>query len=152
MVDNSQVQQIRDSVDAILNVRHDEIYGTVQQCVAEVLSLDPSKVSPNASLIEELGADSIDFLDLIFRLETAYGIKIPRDGIRLAAQNGLRDGFEHAGVVTDAGLERLRMLMPEIDAARLKSGLRSHEIPNLFSPETFVRLVAWRLASQAGTV
>src|SRR5215475_6042965 len=148
MVDNSEVQQIRDSVDAILNVRHDEIYGTVQQCVAEVLSIDPGKVSPNASLIEELGAESIDFLDLIFRLETAYGIKIPRDGIRLAAQDGLRDGFEHAGVLTDAGLERLRTLMPEVDAARLSPGFRSHQIPNLFTPETFVRLVAWRLTAE----
>jgi len=150
MVDNSEVQQIRDSVDAILNVRHDEIYGTVRQCVAEVLSIDPAKVNPHASLIDELGAESIDFLDLIFRLESAYGIKIPRDGIRLAAQGGLSDGFEHAGIVTAAGLERLRVLMPEVDTSRLTSGFRSHQIPSLFSPETFVRLVAWRLSSQAG--
>jgi len=152
MVDNSQVQHIRNSVDAILTDRHDEIYGTVRQCVAEVLSIDPAKVNPHASLIEELGAESIDFLDLIFRLETAYSIKIPRDGIRLAAQDGLSNGFDHAGVVTDAGLERLRVLMPEVDAARLSSGLRSHQIPSLFSPETFVRLVAWRLASEGGAV
>jgi acyl carrier protein len=152
MVDTSQVQHIRDSVDGILNDRHDELYRTVRQCIGEVLSIDPAKITPHASLIDELGAESIDFLDLIFRLETAYGIKIPRDGIRLAAQDGLSDGFEHAGIVTDAGLERLRVLMPEVDAARLTSGLRSHQIPSLFSPETFVRLVAWRLASQASTV
>jgi acyl carrier protein len=150
MVDNSQVQHIRSSVDAILNDRHDEIYGTVRQCIAEVLSIDPGKVSPHASLIDELGAESIDFLDLIFRLESAFSIKIPRDGIRLAAQDGLSDGFERAGIVTDAGLERLRVLMPEVDNSRLTSGFRSHQIPNLFSPETFVRLVAWRLASPAG--
>jgi acyl carrier protein len=152
MIDNFQVQQIRDSVDAILNVRHDEISGTVCQCIAEVLSVDEAKVVPHASLIDELGAESIDFLDLIFRLESAYTIKIPRDGIRLAAQDGLRDGFEHAGVLTDAGLERLRILMPEVDAARLTSGLRSHQIPNLFTPETFVRLVAWRLSAQDSAV
>jgi acyl carrier protein len=152
MVDNFQVQHIRDSVDAILNARHGEIYRTVCQCIAEVLNVDQAKVMPHASLIDELGAESIDFLDLIFRLETAFAIKIPRDGIRLAAQDGLRDGFEHAGVLTDAGLERLRLLMPEVEAARLTPGLRSHQIPNLFTPETFVRLVAWRLAEQDSAV
>jgi acyl carrier protein len=146
MADHSQVQGIRDRVDHLLATRHNELYQHVRACVADVLAIDPAKVGPNASLIDDLGAESLDFLDLVFRLETDYGVKIPRDGIRLAAQDGLADGFEQGGVLTPDALDRLRTLMPEVAAARLAPGLRTHQIANLFTVETFVRLVAWRLA------
>jgi acyl carrier protein len=146
MTDNSQVQEVRNRVDALLAARHDELYGKVLGCIADVLAIDPGKITPAASLIDDLGAESLDFLDLVFRLETDHKIKIPRDGIRLVAQDGLGEGFEQAGVLTPAALERLRILMPEVAQSRLAPGLRSHQIPNLFTVETFVRLVAWRLA------
>jgi acyl carrier protein len=146
MTDNSQVQQVRDRVDHVLATKHDELYGKVLACVADVLAVDAAKITPKASLIDDLGAESLDFLDLVFRLETDYNVKIPRDGIRLVAQDGLAEGFEQAGVLTPAALERLRLLMPEVAQARLVPGLKAHQIPNLFTVETFVRLVAWRLA------
>ncbi len=145
MTDMSQVQQIRDRVDRVLATRHEELFEKVRSAVAEVLAIDPSKVTPGASLIDDLAAESIDFLDLIFRLETDYKVKIPRDGIRLAAQDGLADGFERGGVLTPEALDRLRILMPEVPPERLAPGLRPHQIPALFTSETFVRLVAWRL-------
>jgi len=146
MTDTSQVLQIRKRVDDVLHTRHDELMKSVKACIADVLALDASKVTPNSSLIADLGAESLDFLDLVFRLETEYGVKIPRDGIRLAAQDGLADGFDKGGVLTPEALERLRILMPEIPAAKMANGLRTHQIPELFTTETFVRLVAWRLA------
>jgi acyl carrier protein len=146
MADNTQVHQLRERVDEVLKTRQDQIFATVRACVADVLAIDPAKVTPDASLIADLGAESLDFLDLVFRLETEYGVKIPRDGIRLAAQDGLADGFDQGGVLTEDALERMRILMPEIPASKLASGLRTHQIPELFTTETFVRLVAWRLA------
>jgi acyl carrier protein len=146
MTDLSSVQQVRDRVDRVLATRHDQLYTHVLGSVASVLAIDPAKITPGASLIEELGAESLDFLDLVFRLETDFKVKIPRDGIRLMAQDGLADGFERAGVLTPEALERLRVLMPEVPATRFTQGLRSAQIPNLFTVETFVRLVAWRLA------
>ena len=146
MTDNSQVHQVRDRIDHLLVTKRDELCEHVRNTVAEVLAIDPGKVTPGLSLIDDLGAESIDFLDLVFRLETEYGVKIPRDGIRLVAQDGLAGGFERSGVLTAEALERLRVLMPEVPAERLAPGLRSNEIPNLFTVETFVRLVAWRLA------
>jgi acyl carrier protein len=146
MSDTSQVLHIRAIIDKALETRRADIQKSVRACVADVLALDPSKVTSEASLIADLGAESLDFLDLVFRLETEYGVKIPRDGIRLAAQEGLADGFEKAGVLTDEALERMRILMPEVPAAKLATGLRTHQIPELFTMESFVRLVAWRLA------
>ena len=150
MTDNSQVQKVREGVDAVLAKQHDQLYGKVLACVADVLAIDPTKITPTASLIDDLGAESLDFLDLVFRLETDHKVKIPRDGIRLVAQEGLADGFEQAGVLTPAAIERLRILMPEVSQAKLVPGLRAHQLPNLFTVETFVRLVAWRL-SDSGT-
>jgi acyl carrier protein len=150
VIDNSQLLQIRELVDGVLATRHDELSRHVLECVADVLAIDKATVAPDASLIDELGAESLDFLDLVFRLETDFRVKIPRDGVRLMAQEGLADGFEHAGVLTPEALERLRLLMPEVAQDRLAPGLRSDQLPNLFTAETFVRLVAWRLAeSQA---
>jgi acyl carrier protein len=146
MSDTSQVLHIRKIIDEALKTRHADITKSVRACIADVLALDPAKVTADASLITDLGAESLDFLDLVFRLETEYGVKIPRDGIRLAAQDGLADGFEKAGVLTDEALERMRILMPEVPAAKLAKGLRTHQIPELFTMESFVRLVAWRLA------
>ena len=152
MTDNSQVQDARNRTDQILATRHDELYGHVLACVADVLAIDPGKITSSASLIDDLGAESLDFLDLVFRLETDFKVKIPRDGIRVMAQDGLADGFEQAGVLTPAALERLKILMPEVPQARLATGLKSHQLPNLFTVETFVRLVAWRMAETATPV
>jgi acyl carrier protein len=145
MTDNSQAQQVRARIDNVLAVKHGELYSHVLASVADVLGMDPGKITPGASLIDDLGAESLDFLDLVFRLETDFKIKIPRDGIRVMAQDGLADGFEKAGVLTPEAIERLRILMPEVAQNRLVPGLRSHQLPNLFTVETFVRLVAWRV-------
>src|SRR3984893_10365844 len=89
MIDNSQVQDARNRTDKVLTARHDELYGHVLACVADVLAIDPGKITPNASLIDDLGAESLDFLDLVFRLETDFKVKNPRYGIKLVAEEGL---------------------------------------------------------------
>src|SRR5437764_11349194 len=122
MTDNSQVQQIRETVDGVLATRHDELFQKVRACVADVLAIDPAKVVPGASLIDDLGAESLDFLDLVFRLETEYGVKIPRDGILLAARDGLAGGFDESGVLSNDALDRLRLLMPEVAPGRIVPG------------------------------
>src|SRR6266481_7115363 len=131
MTDNSQVQDARNKVDHVLASRHDELHKHVLACVADVLAIDPGKITPSASLIDDLGAESLDFLDLVFRLETDFKVKIPRDGIRVMAQEGLADGFDQAGVLTPAALERLKILVPEVPQARLAPGLKAHQLPNL---------------------
>src|SRR4051812_21968258 len=91
VINNSQIQQIRELVDGMLATRGQELHAHVLACVADVLAVEPSAVTPQASLIDELGAESLDFLDLVFRLETDFHVKIPRDGVRLIAQQGLAD-------------------------------------------------------------
>ena len=99
MTDTLQVQQIRDRVDRLLATRRDELFAKVRGCVADVLAIDGAKIVPGASLIDDLGAESLDFLDLVFRLETDYAVKIPRDGLLLAVRDGLGDRFDQNGVL-----------------------------------------------------
>jgi len=152
MSDSSEIRRLRDQIDGLLATRHNELFERIRVMVAEVLAVDASKVTAATPLIGELGAESIDFLDLVFRLETEYSVKIPRDGLLATAREGLGAAFDDKGVLSSEALERLRLLMPEVPADCIVPGLRTHQVPGLFTAETFVRLVAWRLSEQATAV
>jgi hypothetical protein len=93
-------------------------------------------------LIEGLDAESIDFLDLVFRLERSFGVKIPRGKIVEDARGDLPEAdFEKGGIVTDAGLAQLRDFLSEVPAERFKTPLKAADIPRLFTPETFCKVV-----------
>ena len=118
----------------------------IQDIVAEALYCEKEQVTPNANLMSDLGADSIDFLDIVFRLEKSFGIKLPRGDIELRARGDLAEGdFEVHGVLQEKGLERLRLLMPEVPAEKIMTGLRIRDIATLFSVATFERMVLERL-------
>ncbi len=120
----------------------DAVYPTVAATVADALGCDPEDVKLDVSLIEGLDAESIDFLDLVFRLERAFKVKIPRGKIVEDARGDLPEAeFEQKGIVTDAGMERLRSFLSEVPADRIKAPLKVAEVPRLFTAETFCKLV-----------
>ena len=126
----------------------DSIFPTVAKTIADALACEIDQVTPSASLIDDLGAESIDFLDLVFRLERAFAVKIPRGKIIEDARGDLAEAaFEQRGVVTDAGLVRLRQFLSEVPGDRFKTPLKTTDIPRLFTAETFAKLV---LRAQAG--
>ena len=118
------------------------VYPTVAKTIADALGCDVDQVRLDVSLIEGLDAESIDFLDLVFRLERAFGVKIPRGKIIENARGDLTETeFEQKGVVTEVGMERLRLFLSEVPAARLAAPLKVADIPRLFTAETFCKLV-----------
>ncbi|HVF65667.1 MAG TPA: acyl carrier protein [Casimicrobiaceae bacterium] len=120
----------------------DEVYPTVRKTIADALGCELDEVKRDASLINDLGAESIDFLDLVFRLERAFKVKIPRGKIVEDARGDLPESeFERKGVVTDAGLVTLRNFLAEVPPERIKPPLKVADIPRLFTPETFAKLV-----------
>ena len=122
---------------------------TVRACIADALSLDVAEVAPDSNLMDDLGADSLAFLDIVFQLEQAFEIEITRGEMERAARGDMTDEeFAPDGVVSEAGLARLRELMPEA-ADRIKPGLRPQMILSLFTVQTFTNMVEGKLSGQS---
>jgi acyl carrier protein len=126
------------------------VHPKVSQVICEALGRDPESLPLSARLIDDLGAESIDYLDIVFRLERAYGVKIPRGQITKDARGDLaEEEFQWGGVLTERGLERLRVYLSEVPVERFHPGLKVGEIPTLFTVETFCKVVL-RATEKAG--
>jgi len=129
------------------------VFPKVAETMADALGCDVDQVKLDVSLIEGLDAESIDFLDMVFRLERAFKIKIPRGKIIENARGDMPEAeFERKGVLTEAGLTQLRRYLSEIPAERFGNPMKVADIPRLFTPETFCKLVinAQRESAAAG--
>ena len=120
----------------------ESVYPKVREIIADVLVIDEDDVSLNSRLIADLGAESIDFLDLVFQLEKEFSIKIPRGQLEKNARGVLAENeFEQGGVITDQGMTALKNYLSEVPADLFKANMKVNEIPMLFSVETFCKLV-----------
>src|SRR5437868_2693251 len=125
------------------------VYPKIREIVADVLVIEEDEIALNSSLIADLGAESIDFLDLIFQLEKEFKIKVPRGQLEKNARGALsEDEFEKGGILTDAGLEALKQYFNEVPAEQFKPKMKVNEIPLLFTVETFCKLVVNALSQQ----
>lgn len=97
----------------------DEINSKVQGVLVDALGVDEEDVKPTATLRGDLGAESIDFLDIAFRLEKAFGIKIPR-GEMFPEDVFNNPAFVKAGRITPEGMEELKKRMPHMDFSELE--------------------------------
>ena len=121
----------------------------VRDAVAESIPAPIEKVRLESNLMTELGADSLTFLDIVFRLEEAFDIEITRGEIEVAARGGLsQEDFAPDNIISEAGLARLRELMPEA-AERIEPGLKVAEIYTLFTVRTFLNIVEGKLTGQS---
>ncbi len=120
----------------------EEIFPKVADIVADALGCDEDEVKLDSSLINDLDAESIDFLDIVFRLEREFDVKIPQGKIVEDARGELSEAeFEADGVVTEAGVANLKAFMSEVPADRFPETLRTAEIAKLFTTETFCKTV-----------
>src|SRR5437762_12950586 len=111
------------------------VYPKVAETMADALGVDVGDIKPDVSLIEGLDAESIDFLDMVFRLERAFKIKIPRGKIVENARGDLPESeFEQKGIVTDVGMTQLRAYLSEVPAERFKVPTKVKDIPRLCTP------------------
>ena len=128
----------------------ERVYPKVREIIADVLVIDEDDVSLNSRLISDLGAESIDFLDLVFQLEKEFGIKIPRGQLEKNARGDLSEHeFEKGGVLTDNGLAALKNYLSEVPEEQFKTNMKVNEIPLLFTVETFCKLIIAAKQAQA---
>ena len=131
------------------------IYEKVKESVVEALGVDDDEVTPDAVLFDDLGAESLDLLDIVFRLEKEFSIKIPRGGIQADALSGEGENLKEEdlvadGVLTPLGIEKLKIAMPEVDPSRITEGFRVDDIATLFTVQTFVNITQ-KLLEEKGT-
>ncbi|MFA5960063.1 MAG: acyl carrier protein [Tatlockia sp.] len=120
----------------------ESVYPKVREIIADVLVIDEEEISLNSRLIADLGAESIDFLDLVFQLEKEFAIKIPRGQLEKNARGELsEDEFEKSGVLSQKGMQALKNYLSEVPAEHFKANMKVNEIPLLFTVETFCKLV-----------
>ena len=118
----------------------------VRKVIAESLCVDLEDVKVESSLMRDLGAESIDFLDIMFRLEKEFEIKIPQREIERQARGGITDAeFELDGVLQPKGMARLKEIIPEIPAHEWREGLALREMPALFTVAVFCGIVQRKL-------
>jgi acyl carrier protein len=110
----------------------------VVDIVASALDHEPSGVELRHSLIDDLGAESIDFLDIQFRIESGFGIRIPEDEIWKGALDLTDERWVRGSRLTDEGRARLEELQPDFPWERFPDGAHVRDFPRLVTVETIV--------------
>jgi len=122
----------------------DEIYKKVQAVLVDALGVDEEEVTPNAVIRDDLGAESIDFLDIMFRLEKAFGIKIPR-GEMIPENLANNPEVVQNGVVTPKGIAELKSRMPHSDFSEFEKDPKLDNMSKLFTVNAIVNYVEGKL-------
>lgn len=119
---------------------YEEIYEKVQEVLEDALGVDEDEVTKEATLVGDLGAESIDFLDIVFRLEKAFEIKI--DQSELFPDNVLSDPtYVQDGKVTDEGMATLRDRLPHANLDEFDGSRDVEEFSNVFTVDAVVKFV-----------
>jgi acyl carrier protein len=125
----------------------DEIFAKVRDVLVDALAVDEDEVTPEATLTGDLGAESIDFLDIVFKLEQAFGIKISQG--ELFPENVAQDpNYVKDGKVTALGLETLKKRLPHFDFSGFEKDPQLGKVAEIFTVDALVRFVESKLASK----
>ena len=123
----------------------DGVYEQVVRVLVEALNADEDQIQPQARLQGDLGAESIDFLDIVFRLEREFGIKIPRGELFPESIFQGDPDFVQDGRVTDKGLSELKTRMPFADLDTFEKDPQVSNIGDLFTVEMITRYIQGKL-------
>ncbi len=123
----------------------DEIYQKVSSTLVEALNVDEDQITPAATLQGDLGAESIDFLDIVFRLEREFGIKIPRGELFPESIFQGDPEFVQDGKITPKGLQELKARMPYADLTKFEQDPDFEGLRDLFTVDLISRYIRSKL-------
>lgn len=123
-----------------------EIYHKVSATLVEALNVDQDEISPASTLQGDLGAESIDFLDIVFRLEREFAIKIPRGELFPESIFQGDPDFVQNGKVTPKGVAELKARMPFADLAKFEANPDVTSISDLFTVNMITKYIEGKLA------
>ena len=122
-----------------------ETHARVTKVLVHALGVEEDDVKPSATLQGDLGAESIDLLDITFRLEREFGIKIPSGELFPGQASADVPAFTRDGRLTDEGLAALRSHMPYADLSDLEHDRRLNRIDDLFTVDLLANYIEWKL-------
>jgi acyl carrier protein len=126
-----------------------EILERLKPLITEIMSVPAERIQWNSVLVRDLGAESIDLLDLSFRIEEVFQVTLEANEIEREARKKMPGGvYEKDGFLTDEALAQIAASAPEIDASRLVKGLRKNDLPALLTVGFFVRLIARKMEAR----
>ena len=124
----------------------EEVFDKVKDSLIEALGLDDDEVTPEATMVGDLGAESIDFLDIVFRLEKAFGIEIPRKEV--FPEDILTNAeFVEGGKVTETGLNEIKTRMPFIDLSKFEEDPVVQDFGNLLTVSDLCRYISGKVGA-----
>jgi acyl carrier protein len=126
----------------------EEVFNKVKEVLVAALAVDDEEVTPEARLTEELGAESIDFLDITFQLEKTFGIKIPK-GELIPESLFSNPDFVKDGKVTPAGVAELKARMPFADLSKFEADPDIKKFTDVFTVDVIVRYVMTKVNAPA---
>ncbi len=123
----------------------EQIFEKVRECLSGALGIEPEEIRSESSLVRDLGAESIDFIDIIFRVEKTFDIKIPSG--ELFPTNLFNDPqVVQAGRVTPEGLKLLRERLPLLNLTEFAKDPQVAKLADYFTVQMVLDYVQERLA------
>jgi len=120
----------------------EHILQEIKEIIGKVVLMSPDEISDDASLVDDIGMESIDFLDVAFRLEETFGISLPRQDFVQRFVDKLGPGvLSKDGKISPQGVNLLRLGFPEVDPALIHEGMNEGEVFFLVSAKTYLNLV-----------
>jgi acyl carrier protein len=123
----------------------EEVFEKIQTALVDALGVEPEEVTPDATLIGDLGAESIDFLDIVFRLEKSFNIKIPRGELFPEDILSVNSPYLKDGKVTPEGIDELRKRMPFLNLDDFAKNPNVKDLGGLLTVQDMVRFVEGKL-------
>ena len=126
----------------------DEIFEKIKETLSGALGVDKNEIEIDSSLVRDLGAESIDFIDILFRLEKTFNVKIPSG--ELFPGNILnQEGLIKEGKVTPEGLEVLRQKLPFMDVDSFAKAPAVSRLADFFTVRMVVSYMKDRVTNSA---
>jgi acyl carrier protein len=129
-----------------------DVDSAVKEAVTEALALDDDEVTSDSTLMDDLGAESIDLLDILFRIEKSTGVKIEASDLGDYIQGGIPDDefSDENEIITEKGAEQLHKVMPQTDPSDLAGTLDANEVITLFTVQNLIDMVKTRADGAGG--
>ncbi len=132
-----------------MSMTKEAIFEKVKATLADSLNADADDIKPEATLAGDLGAESIDFLDIVFRLERGFNTKIPRDELFPEAIFQQDPKFVKDGVVTPDGISELKTRLPFADVDKFAKNPQVKNIGDLFTVDMICKYIEHKMKNAA---